>query len=129
MNNEPFFDNNEPIHLQTTNVFCQTYSTGYLKRNLTSVREGHNFSIVHLNTRSFSRNFDEFSILLDCLKWQPEVVVLSETWFSDDNCSESPGYEGYHVYRTDRGGGGVSIYVKIALYLDLSIILCIQLTP
>ena len=99
-------------HLHSENIFCQTYSKGYLKRNLTNTLTGHDFSIVHFNVRSFTSNFDEFSILLEYLKWQPEVLVLSETWFAVDSCYDIPGYVGHHVYRADKRGGGVSIFVK-----------------
>ena len=37
--------------------------------------------------------------------------MSTETWFSDDTCTDIPGYNSYHINREDRRGGGVSIYV------------------
>ena len=100
-----------PVNLQADNVHCQTYQVDYLKRNLSNIRSGHNFSIVHFNSRSLACHYDDFIVLLDHLRWHPDIIVSTETWFSDDTCADIPGYNSYHVYRTDRRGGGVSIYV------------------
>ena len=44
-----------------------------------------------------------------------DVIVLSETWFSESSCCSIEGYIAYHVYRENRVGGGVSIYVRKGL--------------
>ena len=54
----------------------------------------------------------EFTILLDHLKWHPNIIVTTETWFSQDTCLDIPGCSGYHVCREDGRGGGVFICVK-----------------
>jgi len=72
-----------------------------------------NFSIFHLNIRSFNKNSDDLSVVLDQLGPKPDVIVLTETWFSSDNCNgELPGFSAQHVFRSDRRGGGVSVYIK-----------------
>jgi len=43
---------------------------------------------------------------------KPDVIVLSETWFSDSVTSEIDEYKGFHTFRCNRVGGGISIYVK-----------------
>ena len=73
---------------------------------------GHNFLILHYNIRSSVSNYDEFSVLLDTLKIQPEILVLTETLFTNGSCSEIPGYNGHHICRDARRGGRISIYVK-----------------
>jgi len=73
-----------------------------------------NFHILHLNIRSFVRNSDEFCIFLERFSVKPDVIVLTETWFTQDTISNLPGYNAYHVYRVDRRGGGASIFVKDA---------------
>ena len=42
------------------------------------------------------------------------VIGLSETWFSDSTVDlyNIPGYNCSHVYRKNRRGGGVSVYIK-----------------
>ena len=36
------------------------------------------------NIRSFNRNFDNFSLLLDNIKSNVDVIVLTETWFTEE---------------------------------------------
>ena len=110
MNN--IIDHNNFPHLLAGNINCQTYDTDYLKRNLVNIRSGHNFSIVHQNIRSFGHNVNEFNVLIDNLKFYPEILVLTETWFSTGTCTEILGYEGYHVHRGGRRCRGVSVFVK-----------------
>jgi len=71
-----------------------------------------NFNIFHMNIRSFCKNSDELCVFLEQLSSKPDVLVLTETWFSCDLMVELEGYCGYHTYRMDRRGGGVSVYVK-----------------
>jgi len=68
-----------------------------------------------INIRSFSKNSDELLILLQQLPVEPTIVVVTETWFSGHCVLELEGYCGHHVYRTDRRGGGVSVFVKIGI--------------
>ena len=97
----------------------------------------NNFTIDHFNT-SFSTNnkklmvmnfniqcydakIDEFSAFLDKLKVKPEILVLTETWFSPTTCKDIPGFNAYHCTRPgvhDRGG--VSIFVLENLDLSLT---------
>jgi len=67
--------------------------------------------VVHQNIRSFNANYDYFSAFLDSLHLRPSIIILTETWHSDSSCSEIEGYNGYHVHRDGRVGGGVSVYV------------------
>jgi len=67
--------------------------------------------VLHMNIRSFNRNSTELFSMVATLKRRPDVIVLSETWFTYDTVEEIDGYVGYHVYRRDRRGGGISIYV------------------
>ena len=38
--------------------------------------------------------------------------MLSETWFSANTCRDVQGYTGFHTYRADKSGGGVSVFVR-----------------
>jgi len=70
------------------------------------------FSIFCINIRSFNRNIDELLVFLRLINMDPTVIVITETWFSEDCTVELDGYCGYHVHRTGRRGGGVSVFVR-----------------
>ena len=80
----------------------------------------HNFSlssrklfILNFNIQSFNAKVDEFLYFLDELIRSPDVIILTETWATDDSLAEIEGYAGFHCNRKiDRRGGGVSIFVK-----------------
>ena len=71
------------------------------------------FSILHSNIRSFSANGADMNNLLSLFTHRFSVVCLSETWLNSYNYSAAiiPNYSPVHLYRTDRTGGGVSIFV------------------
>ena len=72
-------------------------------------------SVITYNIRSFSANEETLFTLLDSLVSYPQIIVLTETWFSEDNKFEINGYNGYHTVRSDRRSGGVSVYVSKSL--------------
>ena len=82
---------------------------------LSRVSSGMSLFIVHHNLRSFSRNYDELSSFLSEFNRDVDILVLTETWSSRANVGCIAGYNGYHSYRTDRVGGGVSVYVRETL--------------
>ena len=67
-------------------------------------------TVVHLNTRSLLRHFDDVVALISTHR--PEVLALSETWLdpSVDNCEIN--LLGYSLFRSDRNccGGGIAVY-------------------
>ena len=69
------------------------------------------FTCVNYNIRSFSANFDTFANIFH-ENSMPDIITLTETWFKEYDTQEIPGYKSYHVYRSERRSGGVSIYVK-----------------
>ena len=77
--------------------------------------EKSDFKIFHQNIRSFNRNFDELSGFLNSLSSDIDVLILTETWFSESLISDVDGYDGFHVRRSAGHGGGVSIYVKSSI--------------
>ena len=106
-------DDDNDYHLRDSDFSpCQYYTIRELKKCVTDFRHSHNFTLTHMNIRSFSRNYDEFSIFMDSVALKPNILVLSETWFSEDTVTDIDGYTGYHVFRDDRRAGGVSVYVK-----------------
>ena len=101
----------EDFHLN--GLSCQAFSelsfNNYFNQSI------DNFLLMHINSRSYTRNFDEFGVLLDTLNRLPDVLVVTETWFSSDTSREISGYYGYHLFRSGKRGGGVSVYIKDTL--------------
>lgn len=75
--------------------------------------------VFHENIRSFQQNYDNFSLLLGQIDANVGVIVLTETWFTDGLCCDIDGFVGHHVFRPDRAGGGVSVYIRLELKCDL----------
>ena len=79
--------------------------------NNITFNENHNLKMLHLNIRSYSRNFDELQVYLNNLDVKFPIIFLSETWLASE--SEFINYQGYTAYHSVRGraSGGVSILV------------------
>ena len=71
-----------------------------------------NFFIMHENIRSFENFFDKFHSFASELNRAADVIVFSETWFSANTCHGIQGYIGFHTYRADKTGGGVSVFIR-----------------
>ena len=113
-----------PAHDPDLNFFsgvneCVNYDAG---RRFAQDRD--NFCILHHNVRSFQRNYDELSALLDSSNLKPQVLVLSETWFTELSVVKLQCFRDYHSYRVNRRGGGLSIYVRESLKSSLISDMC-----
>jgi hypothetical protein len=67
-------------------------------------------TVIHLNTRSLIRHFDDVACLLSSER--PHILALSETWLDCSVSDEQIHLPGYNVFRSDRSrnGGGVALY-------------------
>ena len=81
----------------------------------TSLQHDTHFSLLHVNVRSLSKNYDDLSALLSILpNFNFQIIGVTETWLHSD----SPpifNLDNYDMIRTDRAlgrGGGVAIYVS-----------------
>ena len=75
------------------------------------------FSIFHHNVRSLMKNECDLKSFLDRLKHRFSVIGLTETWLNDTNV-DIAGMDGYmheYVHRTNRIGGGVSLFIERSL--------------
>ena len=85
-------------------------------------------NIMTYNVRSFHANSDYFLSIFDEVSL-PDVLVLTETWFTPDTSCDIPGFHSYHTFRSTGGisirnppirgdflSGGISIFVKDNLY-------------
>ena len=94
---------------------CSYYNVSELGDRFGEDGNSHQLTIFHHNVRSFSQNYDKLSMLLSEINHDIDVIVLSETWHREGLCNEIDGYVGHHVYRSERTGGGVSVYTRVGL--------------
>ena len=71
-----------------------------------------NFFIMHENIRSLGNFFDKFHSFASELSRAAYVIVFWETWLSANTCHEVQDYTGFHTYRADKTGGGVSVFIR-----------------
>ena len=82
-------------------------------------------TLINFNIRSYHANSDAFFCIFN-EKNLPDIFVLTETWFSNDNTLNLHGYSSYHTIRNTRRSGGVSVFVKNSLesYIIQDLCLC-----
>lgn len=76
---------------------------------------GDNYiSIIHVNIRSLHKNFDSLKSFLCALPNLPDVIALTETWLQEHtkHIYSIEGYTPFHLVRTDREHGGITVYTK-----------------
>ena len=93
------------------NGSCSAFSPEQFNRQFNM--SNRKLFVMNFNIRSFNSNIGDFSFFLDELVRKPDVIILTETWNSEDKSAEIEGYRSFHCNRSiDRIGGGVGIYVK-----------------
>ena len=69
---------------------------------------------MHINIRSAVKNLNKLEAYLTNLNHSFQVAAISESWLKDHNaplyCLD--GYQAEHNVRPNKGGGGVSLYIK-----------------
>lgn len=89
------------------------YSVDKLRRE---VLPNNGLKIMHLNCQSLTPKIDD---IINLNNNSFDIMLFTETWFKDfDNTNCFPNYHGYSIKR-DSGYGGVSIYAKNNLTLEL----------
>ena len=99
---------------------CQYNDVEYFASNANVYRD-YDFSLFHFNVRSLSAHEVELHALLHTLNHKFTVYGLCETWLKESDYSLYclDGYTPIHKYRTDRRGGGVSLFVKAEINFEL----------
>ena len=97
------------------NTKCDYYMEDtFIKKNSTPGNHSKNLSLLHLNIKSLPRHYDAFTEYLTLLNFEFSCLGISETWLNE--CKEALhdilGYVTVSKYRTDRRGGGVSLYIR-----------------
>ena len=98
-------------NLNTPYLFPEDFNSAY--ENESSLNY---FSILDLNIRSIKKNFENFKMFLNSINFTFSIICFSETWLDETNSTENslyelPNYISKHQVRSDRRGGGLSIYV------------------
>ena len=103
---ENYFENGESVSSAQCNYFSfQEYND--LQKN-----SKNSISIICYNVRSLNANKDSFFAMLNSLESYPEILILTETWYTNDSIIEINGFVGFHTLRgNQRRSGGVSIYI------------------
>ncbi|XP_050736318.1 IST1 homolog isoform X3 [Eriocheir sinensis] len=72
-------------------------------------------SILLTNPQSLTNCFDEFKEVV--AQHNPDVIVVSETWFSEARPAAQHNLSGYRLFHDDREGrgGGVAVYARESL--------------
>lgn len=90
---------------------CNYYNSNSSIFNITNV---DTFSLIHFNARSLVKNMNNISDYLQCIKFKFDIIIISETWLNkfNENLYNINNYNVAHTTRTNKRGGGVSIYVN-----------------
>lgn len=70
-------------------------------------------NIMHLNIRSINKNMDNLMVLLESLKTEFHIIILSETWRI--NCTDNFNIKDYNIFYSEGNynqNDGLVIYVK-----------------
>lgn len=99
---------------------CKYYTTEQFN-NVTDNVSSEVFSVMHLNSQSLKRKFPKIKEFLGELKHNFKVIAITETWLKDIfvNTVLLEGYTFFYVNRSDRGGGGVALYVDSDLVCNI----------
>ena len=90
-------DNDNLSHFNAINSCSYTFDP---TMNLDHTRNG-DFSIFHLNSRSFNRNRDIIDTFITNCKHTFSIIAMSETWFNEDG-SNSVDIDNYCIINKPR---------------------------
>ena len=112
---------NDPDDIFNTNQFSDTndFTIEETKSKL-SCCDNKSFSILHLNIRSFKKNFDKLVNFSATLSFNFKVICVTETWCSIEHNNsyvyKLTNYSSIHQTRSsDKAGGGLAIFVHNSL--------------
>ena len=74
---------------------CNSYCPSSFNSNFIN---SNGLFLVNLNTRPYNTNSDSFLNYIDKLNRPPDVIVLSETYFSDTYIVNIPGFRSFNSY-------------------------------
>ena len=101
------------IHHPSKNI-SQYFLEDAFNQELEQVSYSDHLSMFHINIRSMQNKFNELDCFMSLLKLNFTIIGITETWISDANYGlyEFENYSHNAVYRQDKRGGGVSLFVR-----------------
>ena len=98
----------------SSNLFtCNYYQPCKFANLIRNINNYKTFSSLHINSRSLTQNIDSFKLLLNTLKYDFDVIGVSETWLKYNNpLVHIPCYTLVSNHRIGRAGGGVALYIR-----------------
>ena len=98
-------------HTDLNNISNYYDLDGY---NKLATHDTNKINILHINSRSLPKNIDNIIAFLATLSTTPDILAVTETWLTNINkqLHQLPGYHSYHLVRTNRAHGGVTIYIS-----------------
>jgi len=122
---EPSILNDIDVDNNHINIIYPNLNTGSESKNYTSnefnelnINSKNDLKILNWNIRSLSAHFDELLAFLGCIKYEFDVISITESWLNEANqhLFKIDGYEAFHSLRpANKRGGGVTVYVKSSL--------------
>ena len=78
-------------------------------------------SVMHFNIRSLGKNGNEMISLIESFNHQPDILAISESFLDSNSIDHSflNNYQGFHSVRSASKRGGVSIFVKSYIEVDI----------
>ena len=101
-------------------VSCSDENLNHMQSKYVPHHVSSKAKIAHLNTRSLYPKIDEIRCILD--KNNFDIFCVSETWLHKYIKNDEIRIPGYNVFRKDRTtgvGGGVCIYVKETMHVNM----------
>lgn len=118
-------ENTDPDrNFYTENINTHYYTLDSFKSNFVP-NSKHSISILHINIRSMSRNYEDFKVLLSELGFEFKIICLTETWCKNTNQFNIENYKTIHQYRNNNKiGGGICLFVHDSLVFKERYDLC-----
>lgn len=81
---------------------------------------GSQLTVLTQNIRSVRKNFNYFTIFLSRLKFQPDVIILTECWLDSDFTSvHLPDYQCFSSKKFRNQNDGIIVLTKMDLQVDI----------
>lgn len=73
------------------------------------VKPHNTLSLLHVNARSVCNKKDELMLFFQSFKFKFDIIMLTETWLTNDQAYVLPDYREVCLNRSNKRGGGVAI--------------------
>lgn len=100
-------------------IHCEEIDTYDTFGNLFSEKLTSSLKIIHINIRSYYKNFDGFLVFLEGIEVSFDIIVLTEAWLDRNKSVYSlNGYNCYHTTGNWNRNDGIVIYIKSEIHAN-----------